>query len=191
MFALRGAQPAAPPTGPKMHTQDDWLDRAPRGHRAVFDVWMADKVGEALGFAGNWMRYNKDAYGLSDSDLGLVIVARHGSTPFAFNEAMWTKYGKIFGQYMSANDKERHPNPTTNTHARQIGNLLGQGMRFAVCNVTTRAYASIIARETGAEEPAILKELTENAVADAHFFAAGIIAVTRAQERGYALVSVG
>lgn len=191
LFAIGGQSAPAQSTGPRMHTQDDWLDRAPRGHRVVFDVWMADKVGETFGFASNWVRHNKEAYGLSDSDLGVVIVARHGSTPFAFNEAMWTKYGKIFGQYMSTNDKERHPNPTTNTYARQIGNLVSQGMRFAICNLTTRAYADIIARETRAEQPAVLKELTENAVGDAHFFAAGIVAVTRAQERGYSYVSIG
>jgi len=26
----------------RRHTQDDWLDQVPSGHRAVFDGWMAD-----------------------------------------------------------------------------------------------------------------------------------------------------
>jgi intracellular sulfur oxidation DsrE/DsrF family protein len=37
----------------------------------------------------------------------------------------------------------------------------------------------------------VLTELTSNTVGPAIFVPAGIVAVTRAQERGYALVSIG
>lgn len=152
---------------------------------------MADRFGETMGFVGNWVRMNKEAYGLSDADLAVVIVARHGATPFAFNEAVWAKYGKIFAANMSANDRTAHPNPSTNAYAGRLDTLAKQGMRLAVCNVTTRAYTQIIARETGADQDAVRKELTTNAIGEAHFVPAGVIAVTRAQEYGYALVSVG
>jgi intracellular sulfur oxidation DsrE/DsrF family protein len=181
----------APSAGPARHPQDEWLDQAPRKHRVIFDTWMADKVGEAVAFAGNWVRINKDQYGLTDADIALVIVARHGSAPFAFNEAIWTKYGKIFADNMSTNDKVAHPNPSTNVYAARIANLTRQGARLAVCNLTTRAYTQIIARETGVEADAVYKELTTNTVGTAHFVPAGIVAVTRAQEYGYALVSIG
>lgn len=181
--------PAAAPS--KRHAQDDWLDQAPTGHRVIFDTWMADTVGEAIGFAGNWMRVNKEAYGLTDADLALVVVMRHGSAPFAFNEAMWTKFGKIFAANMSANDKVAHPNPSTNVYAERLQNLAKQGMRLAVCNLTTRAYTQIIAKETGTSPDAVLTDLTSNTVGPAIFVPAGIVAVTRAEERGYALVSIG
>jgi intracellular sulfur oxidation DsrE/DsrF family protein len=121
----------------------------------------------------------------------MVIVARHGSAPFAFNEAIWTKYGKLFAANMSANDKVAHPNPSTNVHAARLAALGKQGMRLAVCSLTTRAYTQIIAKDTGATPEAVLKELTANTAAPATFVPAGIVAVTRAQERGYALVSIG
>lgn len=152
--ALFGStQPAAasePQAGPARHAQDDWLDQAPRGHRVIFDSWMADTFGEAVGFAGNWARVNKESYGLTDADLAIIIVARHGSAPFAFSEAIWAKYGRIFAANMSANDKVAHPNPSTNVHATRLANLAKQGMRLAVCNLTTRAYSQIIGKETGA-----------------------------------------
>ena len=193
---LLAAPQAAPPTpkpsaGPARHPQDEWLDQAPEKHRVVFDTWMADKFGEALGFAGNWLRINKEQYGLTDGDLALVIVARHGTTPFAFNDAVWAKYGKIFADHMSASDKTAHPNPSTNIHAARLATLAKQGMRLAVCSLSTRAHTQIIARETGAEPDAIHKELTTNTIGDAHFVPAGIVAVTRAQEHGYAFVSIG
>jgi hypothetical protein len=131
--ALFAAQPPAPTTpkasaGPARHEQDDWLDEAPDKHRVVFDTWTADKFGGAPGYASNWIRYNKDEYGLADGDLAVVIVARHGSTPFAFNEAMWTKYGKIFAANMSSTDKTA--NPSTNRYAALLERLTKQGMRW-------------------------------------------------------------
>jgi intracellular sulfur oxidation DsrE/DsrF family protein len=193
LFAAPQATPAAPrpSPGPAQHTQDDWLDRAPEKHRVIFDVWMADRFSLALGYAGNWVKVNKEQYGLTDADLAVVLVARHGTTPFAFNEAMWAKYGKIFAANMSANDKVAHPNPATNVYATRLGNLAKQGMRLAVCNLTLNAYTQIIAKETGSTEDAIRKELTANAIGNAEFVPAGIVVVTRAQERGYAVVSIG
>ena len=69
------------------HPQDEWLDQAPEKHRAIFDSWMADKFGETVAFAGNWARINKDAYGLTDADLAIVIVARHGTAPLLLRTA--------------------------------------------------------------------------------------------------------
>ena len=193
-FGAQTSPSQTPPplaSGPARHDEDRWLDRPTAKHKVVFDTWMADRFGETIGFAGNWIRLNKEAYGLTDADLAVVIVARHGATPFAFNEAIWTKYGKIFADNMSANDRTAHPNPSTNTYASRLEAWARQGVRLAVCNVTTRAYPQLIARETGAELEAIRKELTGNAIGEAHFVAAGVIAVTRAQEYGYALVSAG
>jgi len=192
LFATSQGSAAAPTAdGPVRHEQDDWLDQAPKKHRVVFDTWMADKFGEAVGFAGNWVRTNKEQYNLADGDLAVVIVARHGTAPFAFNEAIWTKYGKIFAANMSANDKTAHPNPTTNKYADRLASLSKQGMRLAICNLTTRAYVRMIAKETGAEEDAVRAELAANTIGGAHFVPAGIVAVTRAQERGYSVVSIG
>jgi intracellular sulfur oxidation DsrE/DsrF family protein len=193
---LLAVQPAvaAPPkarAAAAQHEQDEWLDQAPEKHRVIFDTWMADKFGQAAGFAGNWIRINKDQYGLTDADLAVVIVARHGTTPYAFNETIWTKYGKIFADNMSTTDKVAHPNPAANVHAAQLTRLANQGMRLAVCELTLRAYVDIIATHTSEPQDAIRKELTANAIGNAHFVPAGIVAVTRAQERGYALVSIG
>ena len=198
LAALAGAGALLAPAGasagiagaPGRHKQDDWLDETPARHRVVFDSWMADKFGEAFGFAGNWVRINKDQYGLHDRDLAVVMVARHGTAPFAFNDAIWTKYGKIFAANMSSNDKST--NPSTNRHSVRLADMGKRGVvRLAVCNLTTRAYSEIIAKETGVTAEAAYQELTSNTAAPAVFVPAGIVAVTRAQERGYAVVSIG
>ena len=177
--------------GSAHHPQDEWLDQAPETHRVVFDTWLADKFGEAVGFAGNWAKTNKDQYGLTDADLAIVIVARHGTTPFAFNEKIWTKYGSIFAANMSTGDKVAHPNPSVNRYAARLAAMTKENTRLAICNLTLNAYVDIIAKETGVEQDAVRKELVANAIGNAHLVPAGIVVVTRAQEHGYALVSVG
>lgn len=186
-----GAAQAAGGAFPRRHPQDDWLDQAALGHRAVFDCWMSDTMGETVGFAGNWMRVNKDTYGLSDGDIAVVIVVRHGSAPFAFGAGIWQKYGAILAKNMSANNVAEHPIPTTNVHAERLQGLAKQGMRLAVCTLSTRRYAQAIAKETGQDPEAVFKEITGNPVGPATFVPAGVVTVTRAQERGYALVSIG
>ena len=180
-----------PGAGPARHEEDDWLDELPRAHRVIFDTWMADRFDEALGFAGNWMRINKEPYGLGDSDLAMVIVTRHGSAPFAFGTGVWAKYGKILAANMSANDPVAHPIPTTNIHAERLQRLGKQGMRLAVCRLSTRRYAGAIAKETGQGADAVYAEITASPIGPATFVPAGVVTVTRAQERGYALVSIG
>ena len=151
---------------------------------------MADKSGLALGFAANWLKVNGEEYGMTDADLAVLIVVRHGTTPFAFNQAMWTKYGTIFAANMSTTNKALNPNPSANPYAGRLSEHSKHGLRLAVCEMTTRAYVQIIAKETQATEQAVQQELLANAIGAARFVGAGILAVTRAQERGYALASI-
>ena len=173
------------------HPQDDWFDQVPGKHRVCFDTWMADPFPDAVRFAGNYMKVNKDVYDLSDRDIALVIVVRHKTAPFAFTDAMWAKYGKAFSDRMMFTDPKTHQVPSTNIYAGELGDLVREGVHFAVCNLTTRAYSKIIADQSRTSEDAVYKELTGNTIGNCHFVPAGIVAVTRAQEHGYALVSIG
>lgn len=176
---------------PARHPQDEWFDQVPGKHRVVFDTWEADRFREPVAFANNIYRVNKDAYGLTDADLAVVIVVRHGSGPYAFNEDIWKKYGELFAKNMSVSRPEARPLPSVNPYTASLGSLAKMGMQLAVCNLTTRNYCSMIAKEHGTDVEAVYKELTTNTVGPAHFVPAGVVAVTRAQEHGYVLVSNG
>jgi intracellular sulfur oxidation DsrE/DsrF family protein len=185
------APPAAARWQPARHELDDWFDALPGKHRVVFDTWTAGKFGDSMLFGGNYYRANRDAYGLADRDLAVIICVRHQTAPFAFNDAMWAKYGKAFSKRMEWVDPKTQEPPAVNLYNRQLSNFVKQGLHIAVCNLTTRAYTQIIADQTHASVDDVYKELTANTIGNCRFVPAGVIAATRAQERGYSLVSIG
>jgi intracellular sulfur oxidation DsrE/DsrF family protein len=169
---------------PPRHTQDDWLDQISGQHRFVFDTTTAAGMNSALLFANNYYIANASGYGLKDSDLAVVIVTRHLSTPFAYNDSIWAKYGEPISNFV---DRTKEPSKK-NMYLSQIDALVKRGAHVAVCQMATRALAGSIARATGGSTDDIYNEISANLVGNSHLVAAGIVAVNRAQERGYAFV---
>ncbi len=184
---------------PERHTEDDWLDKVPGKHRLVFDATMPDGFGCALLYASNYFIANKDSYGLQDSDLAVVIVARHFATPFAFNDVVWKKYGATISRLTNFTDPKTKQAPAANLYnlpdsglpnrSATIDGLIGRGVQFAVCQMATRQIAEPLASAVGGDAESVFKELSANLVANSRLVPAGIVAVNRAQERGYAFVS--
>lgn len=199
--ALAQTKPAATTRfEPARHDKDDWLDKLPGKHRLIFDTTNPDGIGEAMRFANNFMRVNRADYGLQDSDLAVVIVARHRSTPFAYSDAMWAKYGTLLAKPSGFTDPKSKVAPKINVYnvgdygdALQNGgttldSLLKQGVQMAVCATATRNLARSIAEANGVNADTIFAELTSNLMSNSRMVPAGIVAVSRAQERGYSLV---
>jgi intracellular sulfur oxidation DsrE/DsrF family protein len=173
------------------HSQDDWLDANNAKHRVILDTWNPEHFPDALQFAGNIVETNKTDYDIPAAELTVVIVTRHRTTPFAFNDAMWAKYGKAYSTQMAWSDPNSKEAPAANPYTRRLTALAAQGITLAICNRTTRAYSGNAARQAGADADTVRKEMMANTVIAGHFVPAGVVAVTRAQERGYANISIG
>ncbi len=185
------------------HTQDDWLDAPTGRHRFVIDTTAPNAFGSALLYANNYFTANQDAYGLKDADLAVVIVARHFATPFAYNDAMWTKYGKTIATMLQFTNPRTKEPPSTNLYnsaeagdalpnmGTTLDTVLKRGTQLAVCQMATRFIASQLAQRAGGNAEAIYAELTSNLVSNSHLVPAGIVAVNRAQERGYSFAYAG
>jgi intracellular sulfur oxidation DsrE/DsrF family protein len=199
------AQSSAPaPWRPVRHAQDDWLDQVPGGHRFIIDSTTASGLGSALLFANNFFVANQQGYGLGNGDAAVVIVLRHNSTGFAFTDAMWAKYGTAMGEAAgNFDDPKTKTKPTINVYnsggylgALPNGGvtfdaLVGRGVHFAVCQMASRRFAGAIANAHKLDAEAVYKELTSNLIRNSHMVPAGIVAVNRAQERGYAFANAG
>ena len=62
-------------------------------------------------------------------------------------------------------------------------------MHFAVCQMATRRFAGVIANANKLDVEAVYTELASNLVKNSHLVPAGIVAINRAQERGYAFAN--
>lgn len=186
---------------PARHEKDDWFDQLPGKHRLVFDTTAHDRLGDAILFANNFIRVNRADYGLQNNDLAVVIVVRHRSTPFGYNDAMWAKYGTAIAARAGVEDPKTKMEPKINIfNSGDFGELLSnrgitldslfkQGLQLAVCATSTRGYATSIAQSVAGNADTIFNELIANLVSNSRMVPAGIVAVNRAQERGYSLVS--
>ncbi len=182
---------------PARHEKDDWYDQLPGKHRLFFDTTKPDALEDAIQFAGNFYSANRSDYGLENGDLAVVICMRHRSAPFAFNDAIWAKYGVTLAKRAEFVDPKTQEPPKVNfftpvapaapARARGLASLMKLGVQFAICNLSTHGIASMIAGATGGTADAIYKELAANLIDQARLVPAGIVAVNRAQERGFSI----
>src|SRR5271165_2850418 len=144
---------------PARHAQDDWYDKIPGTHRYIFDTSSADGIGWALQFATNYYTTSEQAYGLKGSDLAVIIVARHKATSFAYNDAIWAKYGKQIAEQAEFVDPKTKEAPKINVYgpagetaqAGKMEALIKKGLQFAVCSTSTRGIATRIAKVNNLE----------------------------------------
>ena len=137
---------------------------------------------------------------MQNSDLSVVIVMRHNSTPFAYSDAMWAKYGTAIAARTGVEDPRTKQPPKLNmlnsgdyadlllNRGVTLDAIFKQGVQLAVCGSSTRANAAFIARAMGGDAEAIYSELAANLLSNSRLVPAGIVTATRAQERGYSLV---
>jgi intracellular sulfur oxidation DsrE/DsrF family protein len=188
---------------PRRHNEDAWLDAPKGGHRIVIDSSTADGGGEALLYAANNFAANKAGYKLDPPDVAVVVVLRHLSTPFGYTDAIWAKYGAAFSELANFKDPKTKAAPLSNLYnsadygltlpnfGNTIASLVQKNVQFAVCNMATRFVSGVIAGKTRGDADAIYRELSASLVPNSHLVPAGVVAVNRAQEHGYSLLSAG
>ena len=187
---------------PAREPQDDWLD-LPGRHRMVFDSTSAEGALDAIQFADTFYFANKEGYGLAPADLAVVIILRHFATPFAFGDAAWSRYGAAISAMISLKDPETGKPATRNIHLTasakadpedalaSLSALAARGARFAVCGLATKKIAEHLAGGDAVKSKATFADLAANLIPNARLVPAGIVALNRTQERGYAIARMG
>jgi hypothetical protein len=208
-FSLRPqsahAQSAAgvTPFQPARHTQDEWMDTLPGKHRTVIDCAAASAAGTGVFYANNIFTANRNGYQLADTDVAVIVVLRHEATTFAYNDAIWAKYGSVLANLGKITDPKTNQPPTVNPlNSREFGPamtnlgvtasaLASRGAHFAICDMATNRIAGVIASAVKSARPEIYKELVANLITNGHMVAAGVVAINRAQEHGYSMLTAG
>lgn len=181
---------------------DAWMDKPGTRHRMVFDGPSASGGWSSVGYATNFYYANDKGYGLKPEQLGVIIVLRHESTVFGYDDTIWKKYGRKFAANLKLKgDDLRHATAGRNpmlvvpkgpvekgmewNAGAPLVRLAGQGARFAVCGLATEGIAHMLAGK-GGDWKAVEADLKAHVVPGAIVVPAGIVAVNRAQEHGYA-----
>lgn len=177
----------APAFAPQLHAEDGWMAAMPGRHRVVLDVTSPEGMPDVIRFIGNLYTGHKTGYNLDDADLALLVCLRHGATPFGYGDAVWSKYGKTI-------DPKAAPapvgNPFNTGNRMQLADAAKRGVQFMVCGTASRGLAGRLAGQ-GGDADAVMKELAANLIPSARIVPAGVVSVTHAQERGFALLYVG
>ena len=212
-----------------MHWDDSWFAKITAKHKAVFDSPDIED-GIAIAHATGYIRGMRDALAAGVDDVQIVLVMRHAGVPMVLNDAMWTKYqiGKERKVKDYSNDKwaTRNPfigaPPSATGAARPASSsdrpqstltwLASHGHILLGCDLATRNYANVIARNfardpsavdlarafgtiygglaaqiaetTKADSRAVYEELKANLVPGVILQPTGVYAVHRAQEAG-------
>jgi hypothetical protein len=206
-FAL-GPTPARAQAGagsfqPARHSQDEWMNALPGKHRTVIDCAAAAAAGTGVFYANNIFTANRNGYQLADSDVAVIVVLRHEATAYAYNDAIWGKYGSVLGPMVRVTDPRTNQapavNPLDSPEFRTVMTSLGmtasaivkRGAHFAICDMATNRIAGVIASAVKSTQAAIYQELVANLLPNGHMVAAGVVAINRAQEVGYSMLTAG
>ena len=201
---LAAARPAVAQTNafkPRRHKEDAWMDTPNVAHRVVIDSAFPPAGGAALLYANNNFLANKTGYGLDAQDIAIIVVLRHLSTPFAFTDVIWAKYGGALSEIIEFKNPATKAAPATNLYNSSeggmaltnrgvtISSLVEKNVQFAVCGSAMRFMANAIGQRTKSDADAVYKEFAANLVPNSHVAPAGVIAVNRAQEYGYTMLT--
>jgi hypothetical protein len=195
-------QESAAGFAPTRHELDRWLDELPGQHRVFVDSATAPGGAQALLYSNNLYTAQENAYSGAPSDFAMVVCFRHLSTPFGYNDEVWSRYGEVFQGMMQFSDPGTGGAPAINlmnsadypmlpNMGNTIDSVIARGTQFAICNAATQFFAGQIASASGGSAEAIYEELIAGAIPNSRFVSAGVIALTRAQEYGYSLLYAG
>jgi intracellular sulfur oxidation DsrE/DsrF family protein len=186
---------------PARHQQDEWMTRLPGKHRTIIDCATVSGAGEGMLYANNLYVGNWNGYQLSESDVAIVVCLRHQATAFAYSDAMWGKYGQALSGVVQFVDPKTKQPPATNllnspdygralpNNGNSIASLVKRGTHFAVCEMATRRISGQVAAAMKDDPQALFKEFSANLIPNGHLVSAGVVAVNRAQELGYTLLT--
>lgn len=178
---------------------DHWLDALTGKHRQIFDVISPDQAATGAAFARNFLNADNDGYHLPDKDVNAVVSFRHVAFAMGLNDAMWKKYrlGTIVGYQDGSTGRPAERNTLagsagdTRKESASLAALHSRGCVFAVCGMAMAHFAGELAKSEKTDGASIVADFRANLVPGAVEVVAGVVAVNRAQERGFSYVYVG
>ena len=178
------------PTGDASYAA--WLNGIKGKYKQVYDA-VEPNGGFSLIWAHVFLLTGAPAYGVPESDLGVVIVHRHSAIPIAFKDAMWEKYK--LGEFFKISDPATKAPAVRNVFANikpgdlpfpeaAVEKLVARGVHFGVCNMAITFYSMMMAQQMGGKAEDVKADWIANVLPGYTVVPSGVVAVNGAQSRG-------
>ena len=187
---------AAEPTQ-QAPASDAWLDKLQGQHKQLFDA-PDPEGGTLLRHARGYLDVWRDAYGVPERDINLVVTLYGGTMPLGLQDDRWAKYK--FGEALNINDPTTNAPLARNWFARpkagdpvadgspdsSIDALLKRGVVFLLCNNAVQRWSGRLAKQGLGTATDIYADLTSHVWPGVTIVPNVLIAMTKANERGFA-----
>jgi hypothetical protein len=180
---------------------DKWLSSLKGKHRQFFDMPKHDN-GMGLIHVRNYLNTLRDTYGVKHPDVTAVTGLYGMSTPLAFNDTMWQKYGlanpiKVMDASKSpatSNVFYKAPEGAANLSVSgapigipadsSISALQQRGGVFLLCNNAFNVWMGILGGGDAAKAAGLRTEFEANMLPGIFLVPAMVVAVNQAQTNG-------
>jgi len=190
---------AVPALEGQASTSDAWLLQLKGKHRQLFDAPEPDG-GTVLRHVRSYLDIWRDAYGVPERDVSVVVVLYARTAPLGVQDEMWAKYK--LGAALNLSDTTTsaplvrnyfaHPQPGDpvgdGTPESSIESLQRRGAVFLLCNNSLQRWSGRLEKQGLGTAAEIHADLRAHALPGVVLVPAAIIAMTKAQERDFAYV---
>lgn len=179
-------QAAAAMTNPD---HDAWMQRAQGEHRQLFHS-TGHGDGAAMLMAMNFLDVYAADYGAVPGHVSAVIGVHGSALPIGLNDAAWDKYE--LGKRINVNDPDTKEPARRNIFAVggpfSIDTAMNRGVLLLLCNVALKLTAGSLARARSLPEADVYNELRHAIIPGAVLVPGLVVAIGRAQEKGFTYV---
>jgi len=190
---------AQQPAGAASAASDAWLDHLKGKHRQLFDV-PEPEGGTALRHLRNYLDAWRDAFGVGERDVSVVVTLYARTTPLGLQDTMWEKYQlgaalnltdsttnaplvRNWFAHPRAGDPVADGEPETSMEALQH-----RGVVFALCNNALKRWAARLEKSRLGAAADIHADLVAHALPGVIIVPDVLVTMTKAHERGFGYV---
>ena len=189
MLGLPGTtQAASPRAEDSLKDGDAWMKSLKGKHRQFFHAMSYAE--EPLRMSSNFLDAYREAFGADASDVHAVIGIHGGALNMGFDDALWAKYE--LGKAGNITDPATKAPAVRNVYAREgtynVAALQKRGVVILMCNTALRSRTTQMSKALNIPYETMYNELSGGRLPGVILVPAMVVAINRAQERGFTYV---
>jgi hypothetical protein len=153
----------------------------------------------AMAWAWVFLFTAPQAYGISESETGVVMVLRHNAVPIALADGAWQKYK--LGEFFNIPDPDTGAPAVRNPYYATMKDpflpdmalrkLIDRGVKVAACDMAIHFYSGLVAKQHGLKHEDVKKDWNVALLPGIAHAPSGVVACQGAAARGCTYLYAG